>query len=72
MEYLHPTLHFCFVTKVLNIQDIAEIEYERYNPKIGFIVDSDALPDDITNLMYCDFESQSNFDKKEVIVHKRR
>ncbi|XP_049864841.1 vascular endothelial growth factor receptor kdr-like isoform X3 [Pectinophora gossypiella] len=56
--------------KVQLTLDFADIEYDRYNPKLGFTIDSDVLSDSLTSIFTCGFVKQGNIEYKDVIVHK--
>lgn len=59
------------VNNVLNIQDFPDYEYEHYDPKIGFTVDSDYMLVPIV-LVTCDAKRGDLEGQKDVFVHKRR
>lgn len=62
-----------YLNNVLNIQEIPDIEYERYDPKIGFILDSDDFLDFPIIIMVCEFMSRDGLlERKDIFVHKRR
>lgn len=62
----------CVVTKFSNIQeDQTESEYERYNPKVGFLIDSFDMFLQPTNLhsFTCCFQTSNMIEQRDVFVH---